>query len=100
MRRAARTDANHADIAKAMRGMGAYVVDCSQVGNGFPDLMVGWRGRWELVEIKDGSKVPSARKLTAYQMVFHADAERVGCKVHVVTNVDEALAVLGARRAA
>lgn len=95
-----RTDANHADIRDALRGVGAYVVDTSAVGDGYPDLTVGWRGRWLLVEVKDGKKSPSKRRLTIDQQILHAEAMRVGCEVHVVTNETEALALLGARRAA
>lgn len=99
-RYAAKVDANHGQIRDCLRGMGAYVVDCSKVGAGFPDLLVGWRGRWMLVEVKDGAKVPSARCLTVQQRVLQADAERVGCVVHVVKNEAEALALLGARLSA
>lgn len=95
-----RTDANHAKILRVMRDIGAYVVDCSQVGDGFPDALVAYRGKWFLVEIKDGAKPPSRRKLTPDQNVFHAEAAHRGCHVHVVKNESEALALLGARRAA
>ena len=95
-----RTDANHSDIAAVMRSVGAYVIDCSQVGAGFPDLIVMFRGRIYLVEVKDGAKPPSRRRLTPAQQVLHVEVERSGCKVHIVKNKDEALALLGARRAA
>ena len=36
------------------------------------DLLVGWRERNYLVEIKDGEKPPSARTLTADQREWHA----------------------------
>jgi|SRR5690348_17229097 len=99
MRRyAAKVDDNHARLVRLWRGLGAYVVDCSHVGNGFPDVLIGWRGRWITAEIKDGAKQPSARKLTADQQVLHAEAARVGCTVHVIKNDDEALALLGAKR--
>lgn len=84
----------------ALRDVGAYVVDCSHVGNGFPDLIIAWRGQWLFVEVKDGSKPPSRRKLTGDQQIFHAAAANRGCRVHVVRNVNEALALLGCRVAA
>jgi hypothetical protein len=96
-RYAAKVDDNHAEIVAALRGIGAYVVDCAHVGGGYPDLTVGWRGKWELIEVKDGAKPPSRRKLTADQQVLHAEAARVGCRVHVVTDVTQALALFGAR---
>lgn len=72
MRRAARVDANHHEIVKALRAIGASVADTSAVGQGFPDLVCGFRGRNWLLECKDGSKPPSARKLTPAQIEFKA----------------------------
>lgn len=100
MRRVARTDANHAEIMAALRATGAYVVDCSRVGSGFPDALVFWRGQCIPVEIKDGSKPPSRRTLTGDQVVFHAEALARGVQVRVVRNQAEALAIVGARVAA
>ena len=70
--RAARTDANHSDVVAALRSIGASVSDTSRAGNGFPDLVVGYRGRNWLIEVKDGEKPPSARKLTPAQVEFKA----------------------------
>jgi hypothetical protein len=44
--------------------MGCSVADLSRIGGGIPDLAVGLYGRTVLVEVKDGRKPPSARKLT------------------------------------
>lgn len=52
MKRAAKVDANHADIVSAFRKMGATVLDLSRVGGGCPDLLVGYRGENWLVEVK------------------------------------------------
>jgi hypothetical protein len=98
--RACRTDANHAAIRDALRSVGAYVIDTSHVGQGFADLVVGWRGQWYMVELKNGALPPSKRRLTIDQQILHAQAARVGCTVHVVKTETEALALLGARRAA
>ena len=72
MRRAARVDANHASIVAALRQIGASVLDASAVGQGAPDLIVGYRGRNWLIECKDGAKPPSARQLTPAQIEFKA----------------------------
>lgn len=47
-----RRDANHAEIRDAFRALGASVADTADLGDGFPDLVVGWRGCNYLVEIK------------------------------------------------
>lgn len=101
MRRyAAKTDANHADLVRLLRDMGAYVIDCAHVGDGFPDLLVGWRGKWTLVEIKDGAKSPSRRRLTPDQIPLHAECERRGLPCVVIKDDGEALNLLGARQSA
>jgi len=99
-RYAARVDANHGDLVKLWRDMGATVWDLSGVGNGIADVLIGWRGRWFPVELKDGSKPPSHRKLTPAQVLLHGEIKRAGLPLYVVTNEDEALALLGAKRAA
>lgn len=72
MRRAAKIDANQSEIVAALRAIGATVAVTSTVGQGFPDICVGYRGRSILMEVKDGSKPPSERKLTPDQELFHA----------------------------
>ena len=72
MRLRARTDNNHAEIVNALRAIGASVADTSRVGHGFPDIVVGFRGRNWLIEIKDGTAKPSAQKLTVAQVEFKA----------------------------
>lgn len=96
MRYAARVDDNQSDIVKALQRIGAYVIDCSHVGAGFPDLLIAFRGRWVLLEVKDGAKSLSRRKLTPAQTIFHAEALAKGCKVHVVESVDDAIRIVGA----
>lgn len=70
MRRAAKVDANHAAIVAAFRQLGYSVLDLSRVGQGCPDLLVARAGKTMLIEVKDGAKKPSARKLTPAQMEF------------------------------
>lgn len=52
MRRAARKDANHADMVAAFERIGCAVADLSTVGNGIPDLLVSKHGEACLCEIK------------------------------------------------
>jgi hypothetical protein len=93
MRRAAKVDANHAAIRDAMRQFpGVTVRDTSHVGDGFPDLIVGFRNRTLLVEIKDGAKVKSARKLTDHQRRFHE--QWTGSPIWIVESVSQAMDLL------
>jgi hypothetical protein len=91
MRHAARIDANQEQIVAALRAMGATVRIVTQ-GNGLPDLLVGFRGMTILMEVKDGQKVPSARKLTPAEQKFF-DEWRGGI-VAIVNSVDEAIDLL------
>jgi hypothetical protein len=92
MRRAARIDANQPEIVAALRGVGAAVQPLHTVGRGCPDLLVSHRMQTYLIEIKDGAKPPSARRLTQDQLDWH-DAWRD--TVHIVSTVADALRVLG-----
>ena len=87
MRRAAKVDGNHAAIVKALRKIGAKVTDLSRVGDGVPDILVFFRGRTSLVEIK----IPGG-KLNERQIEWHAEHE--GYMVFVVTSAEEAIAAI------
>jgi Holliday junction resolvase len=88
VRRAARVDANHAEIVRALRSVGCSVLDLSRVGSGCPDLLVGWKGRqMVLMEVK-----VDKGELNAEQVTF-ADAWR-GIEPVVVRSVKEALDVV------
>jgi hypothetical protein len=69
-RRAARVDDNQGDIVKALRDMGCSVLPLHTVGAGCPDLLIGYDTINLLLEVKDGSKVPSAQSLTPAQERF------------------------------
>ena len=72
VRRAARVDANHVAVADAFRACDCSVLSLAQIGKGCPDLVVGVAGRNLLIEVKDGAKSPSRRKLTPDQVEFRA----------------------------
>lgn len=95
MRRAARIDRNQPEIVKALRQCGAHVTSLAAVGDGVPDLLVGFQGRTVLVEVKDGSRPPSERQLTDEQIEWHAAWS--GGRCVVVGSVGEALAAIGVR---
>lgn len=90
MRRAAKKDNNHNDIADAFRKLGWSWFDTHQVGNGFPDGVAGKHSFNILIEIKDGALPPSARKLTPMEADFHKTW--LGA-VHVVQSVDDVIAI-------
>ena len=95
MRRAARVDANQAEVFKAFRKLGCSVWDTSRLGGGFPDCVLGYGGVCITVEIKDGSKPPSARKLTPAEIEFR-DTWKGG--VRLVQNLDDVQINVGLMR--
>lgn len=90
--RAARTDANQKEIVEAIRKTGASVHITSGVADGFPDLVVGFRGRNFLFEVKDPSKPLSQRRLTQDQIIFHKLWYGQVCIVHTA---EDALKEMG-----
>ena len=86
--RACRTDDNQSDVVKALEAIGCSVRDASRMGDGFPDLIVGYRRRNFLLEVKDGAKAASDRKLTPDQVEFHRLWRG---QVAVVTSAAEAI---------
>jgi len=67
MRRAARTDANHAAIRDLLVRCGCSVQSLAAVGKGVPDLLVGRFRRTYLVEVKT-----DRGELTDDQALWHA----------------------------
>ena len=91
--RAERRDANESEIIAALRDAGCEVWQlCAKEP---ADLLVYRMGMYAdeddlvMLEVKDGSKPPSARKLTAKQVETHKT-----WPVHVVNTVAEALQVV------
>jgi len=68
-RRAARVDANQAEIVKEFRRFGWYVLIISQLKN-CCDIIVSKNYRTIAIEIKDGSKPKSAQKLSEGELKF------------------------------
>lgn len=96
MRRASKVDDNHAAIVHTLRTCGAVVQSLAAIGRGCPDLLVSFRGQNLLIEVKDGRKPPSQRRLTADQVAWHSAWPG---PVHVVECPEDALEVLGLRKA-
>lgn len=88
MKFAARKDANQDEIVSALRSIGATVTSVHQVGNGLPDLICGFRGKNYLLEIKDGNKPPSRRRLTEDEKKWHKQWQG---HVDIVESVDDAI---------
>lgn len=93
MRRRAASDGNQPAIVAALRGAGATVAACHAVGQGFPDLVVGFRGQNFLIEVKDPAQPKHRHALTPAQVEFHAGWKGGIAKVFTA---EDALAAIGA----
>ena len=81
-----RADNNQKEIVDALRGIGASVLVLSQVGGGCPDLLVGYRGKEYLLEIKAKNG-----DLSDSQKEFFDNWQG---RPYIVRSVDEALELL------
>ena len=78
-----KVDSNQTRVVKALRDLGATVQHLHAVGKGCPDIVVGYKNRNYLLEIKDGEK-----KLTPDQVIWHYDWRG---QVEVVTSPEHAI---------
>jgi len=94
VRRAAKRDANEAEIVAALEQVGCAVQRLNE--GGVPDLLVGFRGRYHLLEVKlplgvEGGE--SHRTLTPKQRAWWRGWK--GPPPVIVRSVDEALRAIG-----
>ena len=94
MRIAAKTDANQTQVISALRAAGAKVQSLAAIGKGVPDLLCQYKGTFYLIEVKDGRKAPSQRRLTDDQVKWHEEWK--SAFLGVVESPDEALKFIGA----
>lgn len=96
--RVRRVDVNQPLIVKKFRVLGCSVAILSSMGNGIPDILISKRvgtpdqynmENWSaLIEIKDGSKPPSQRKLTPDEQAFHDSWQG---EIYVISTEQEAI---------
>lgn len=70
-RKRAKKDGNQTEVVEKLRLMGMSVAITHQLGGGFPDFVVGYRGKNYMIELKDENQPPSNRKLTDDEVEFH-----------------------------
>lgn len=87
-RRAARTDDNQKEIVDIFRKLGWYVLIVSQLKN-CCDIIVSKNGRTVAVEIKDGSKIESKRRLTDGEQKFKQEWQGEYALIESLEDVQE-----------
>jgi Holliday junction resolvase len=83
----AKKDANHKELVVALEKMGVGVVDTSEKGGGFPDLICAVKFETLLVEIKNLKTAYGRRGLNDLQKKFAE--EWTGGPVYVITSLDD-----------
>lgn len=105
--RNAKVDANQPAIVKALRRVGAKVRPVHQLKDLF-DILVGYRGQLFIIEIKNPEYLPKkyqteseTEKRTRLEKMLSEGEKKcmdmfnsVGVDYHIVTSIDEALAVI------
>ena len=93
-----RIDGNHFEVVDALRSMSppCFVQSLAGVGRGCPDLLAWWAGRprWVVIEVKDGTRPPSRRRLNDAQKTWHRLAANHGAEVYVAKSAAEAVAIM------
>jgi len=94
---AKRVDVNQPEIVADLRAIGATVEHLHEVGDGCPDILVGWRGGNYLFEIKKPASVEfqlriRATGLTVKQQDWH---DSWNGQVDVIRTSEEAFKIMG-----
>jgi len=93
--RAHKPDGNQDAIVKSLRQIpGVKVLVLSQVGKGCPDILIGYKGRNWLFEIKDPSQDKSTRVLTKDEAAFFFGWSG---QANVVETLADILKILGVK---
>lgn len=90
--RAKRVDDNQKQIVRQLRQLGISVQHLHTIGQGCPDLLLGYRNRNFLVELKDAKKALSAKKLTDDEETFFNTWRG---QVNKCETIDEIIKVVG-----
>ncbi len=91
MRKRGRVDGNHGEIVATLRKWGVSVQSLADIGGGCPDLLCSRAGVNYLLEVKDGSRIPSEKRLTPDEKAWH---KKWSGQVAVVETVHQALNVV------
>ena len=85
-----RVDKNQKSIVRTFRSLGWYVLHTNSLKKAC-DLIVVRKGRVVAVEIKDGSKPPSKRKLSSGEEEFRTLWEAGGGEWALIESLDDVL---------
>jgi hypothetical protein len=86
--KAKRTDENQKQIVNQLRKIpGVSVQHTHMIGDGVPDIAVGYKKRNYWFEIKDEKKIPSKKKLTPDEEKWHGEWTGHVAKVETIDEI-------------
>lgn len=88
-----RRDDNEAALVRLWKQLGCIWIEQPRE-NGFDGLLLRNGEMW-IVEIKDGRKPPSKRKLTPNEIKRMAELEAIGVAYNVVEDEEQGMALIG-----
>jgi hypothetical protein len=91
LRYAARADENQPAIVDALRKAGATVTPIHTLGKGVSDLLVSFRQRWLVLEVKNPTKPKRDRELTEDEKTWIGKQR---APVYIVFTPEDALMIL------
>lgn len=92
--RVCRIDPNQPDIVAKLRKFGCSVAHTHTLGDGFPDIVVGYNGLNFMFEIKNPLQPPSKRRLTPDEVIFHDNWKGT---IHVIESFEDAFSIIQGR---
>lgn len=87
-------DKNQQSIVEKLRDVGASVISTAHMGYGFPDLVVGFRGKNFLFEVKNPDTRYGKKGMSETQKTWAQ--QWTGGSVIVIYTIDDALRAMGA----
>lgn len=87
MRKIYKTDKNQQQIIDALRDCGVSVVNTAMVGNGFPDICVGFQKKTYLFEIKRDKKYILTPAEIEFMRIWKG-------QMNIITNLDDVMKVI------
>lgn len=90
MRKRASKDDNHDTVALAFQRVGAAVIHTHMFGQGFPDMLVCFRGRVYMIEVKNPQSVYGRKGLNELQQRLRNE----GWPLCVVRTEDDAMQLI------
>lgn len=91
--RKARKDGNHTEIVEYFRKNGCSVLDIAQLKN-CCDIFVSKNGQTVAIEIKDGSRCKSQRKMSDGELTFRDNWQGLYKLVESIDDANEVLKML------